>query len=286
MSITPDTKPSSEVLVDKDAGLAAAFHMLCERMGRLEETADHWLRRERDQEWTQNGKLDSQLLGLDRDVEVWRDYPRLTFAPPRPLEELWKFVNITMSDLTTPANLDMDETRRTKTLEAMSRLGLQSGQLWRDNVRIICTDVGLDSDFIYLADAVSEEMLRAAVKREPGLTLLGYVTHEVQPSLFLEHSVAESPESWVRLASRLFDSCRIAAGTLRVYALRSDLMRIVVPYHRSRSAAPDKSAPLLAESRAIFDALCRQKGSSTVEQALRESRFVDFDQMSASFQPI
>ena len=272
--------------MDKDAGLAAAFQMLCERMGKLEETAEHWLRRKKEKEWTQEGKLDSQLLGLDRDVELWRDFPRPTCAPPRPLKEYGKFVNISMSDLTTPANLDMSETRRMKTLEAMARLGLQGRQLRKGKVQIKCEDVGLDSDFIYLADAVSEEMLRAALEREPGLTLLGYAIHEVQPSLFLENSVAGSPESWIRLASRLFHSCEIAAGTLRVYALRSDVMRIIVPYHRSISAAPNKSAPLLAKSKACFDALNRLKGSQMMEQILRDSEFVDFDKMFGVFQPM
>jgi len=284
MDTNPVTETSPEVLVDKDAALAAAFQMLCERLGKLEETAEHWLRRKREKEWWRDGILDSQLLGLDRDVELWRDFPRPTCAPPRPLKEYWKFVNISMSDLTTPANLDMNETRRMKTLEAMARLGLQGRQLRKEKLPIKCADVGLDSDFIYLADTVSEEMLRAAVEREPGLTLVGYATHEVQPSLFLENSVPESPESWIRLASRLFDSCGIAAGALRVYALRSDVMRIIVPYHRSRSAAPNKSAPLLAKSKACFDTLNRLKGSQMVEQILRESEFVDFDKIFGLFQ--
>ncbi|CAL8460934.1 g465 [Coccomyxa elongata] len=166
MHTTPVTHPPPEVLADRDAGLVAAFEMLCERMGKLEEIAEHWLRREREKKM-QDGKLDSQLWGLDREVELWRDFPRPTCAPPRPLKEYWKFVNISMSDLTTPANLDMSETRRMKTLEAMARLGLQGRQLRRGKVRIKCEDVGLDSDFIYLADAVSEEMLRAALEREP-----------------------------------------------------------------------------------------------------------------------
>ena len=215
MHTTPVTQTSPKVLVDKDAALAAAFQMLCERMGKLEETAEHWLRRKREMEWWRDGILDSQLLGLDRDVELCRDFPRPTCAPPRPLKEQWKFVNITMSDLTTPANLDMNETRRVKTLEAMARLGLQGRLLRRGKTPLQCADVGLESDFIYLADAVPEEMVRAAVEREPGLTLVGYATHEVQPSLFLENSVPESPESWIRLASRLFNSCGIAAGACK-----------------------------------------------------------------------
>ena len=31
------------VLADKDAKLVAAFEMLCERMGKLEDMAEHWV---------------------------------------------------------------------------------------------------------------------------------------------------------------------------------------------------------------------------------------------------
>ena len=48
MHVTPVIQPSPEILPERDAGLAAAFEMLCERMGRLEEMAEHWLRRKRE----------------------------------------------------------------------------------------------------------------------------------------------------------------------------------------------------------------------------------------------
>ena len=37
------TQAPPKVLTDRDAGLVAAFEMLCERMGKLEEIAEHWL---------------------------------------------------------------------------------------------------------------------------------------------------------------------------------------------------------------------------------------------------
>jgi hypothetical protein len=52
MHTTPVTETCPEVLADRDAGMVAAFEMLCERMGRLEEIAEHWLRRKREKEWT------------------------------------------------------------------------------------------------------------------------------------------------------------------------------------------------------------------------------------------
>ncbi|CAL8460935.1 g466 [Coccomyxa elongata] len=49
MHTAPVTDPSPEIFThiftQRDAGLAVAFQMLCERMTRLEEIAEHWLRR-------------------------------------------------------------------------------------------------------------------------------------------------------------------------------------------------------------------------------------------------
>ena len=48
MHTSPVTQVHPEVLADRDIGLVAAFEMLCERMGKLEEIAEHWLRRKRE----------------------------------------------------------------------------------------------------------------------------------------------------------------------------------------------------------------------------------------------
>ena len=196
MSTTPVTDPSPEVLGDKDACLAAAFQMLCERMGKLEETTEHWLRRERMKECSLDGVLDSHLLGLNRDVELWRDYTTPSSPPASPINECWRdytpsttpplrsineawqTVNIAMPHLTTLANLDQHDTQRVKTLEAMARLGLPGKQLHNGDVPLQCADVGLESDFIYLADAVSEEIVTAAVQSEPAdLHTVAYSSH-------------------------------------------------------------------------------------------------------------
>ena len=273
----------------------AAFEMLCKRLGKVEETTEHWLRRERNQEWTQDGKLDSQLLGLDRDVELWRDYP-----PPsrRVTRETWRTVNISMSNLTQSAVWHLNETHRNdtwrlKTLEAMARLGLPpSTQLLREpGLPFKCKDVGLDSDFECLAHAVSEEMLRTAVENEEGLTQIAYASpddlsaspNDLNPSLFLETAEAKSPLFWIGVGSRLFDSCGIQAGALRVSPLSSDVMRVVVPYHRSRRAAPHKRDSLLTHSKAIFEQLCRERGRTHMEYALRDSDFANADLILSQF---
>ena len=58
MSTTP-VEASPEILADRDTALSAAFQMLCERTGKLEEIAEHWLRRERANEWRLNGRVDT-----------------------------------------------------------------------------------------------------------------------------------------------------------------------------------------------------------------------------------
>ena len=51
------TTVKDPVLADRDAGLVAAFETLCERIGKLEEMAEHWLRRKREKEWDKTGRL-------------------------------------------------------------------------------------------------------------------------------------------------------------------------------------------------------------------------------------
>ena len=295
MHASPITQASPELLPDRDAGLLAAFEMLCKHLAKMEEMTELWLRREREREWMRDGELDSQLLGLDRDVEVWRDYPP---SCRRVTRETWRTVNISMSNLTQSAVWHLNETHRNetwrlKTLEAMARLGLPPGtQLLRvPDLPFNCKDVGLDSDFECLAHAMSEEMLRTAVENEEGLTRIAYASpddlyaspNHLNPSLFLETAEAKSPLYWIQLGSRLFDSCGIKAGALRVSPLSSDVMRVVVPYHRSRRAAPQKRDSLLTHSKAIFEQLCRDRGRAHMERALRDSDFVNADLILSQF---
>ena len=279
MHTSPVTQVPPEVLADRDAGLVAAFEMLCERMGNLEEMAEHWLRRERDTEWTYNGKVDSQLLGLHDEVYVWRNKPR----PVRPSKETWQTVNIAMSDLTPPANFLLNETRRLKTREAMLRLGLDPFRLWMALDTVKCSDVGLDSDFNSLVDAVSEEMLRAAVEREAGgLTMIGYAK-ALHPSTFLLHQASKPPQYWAELGSRLFESCGIAPGPLAITVLDFDLMRVVVPFERSRNAASHKQRDLVLKSKAVFQTVTRFRKT---EEPLRFCDFIEYDSMLADFRRV
>jgi hypothetical protein len=83
------------------AGLAAAFEMLCGRMGKLGEMAEHWLRREREKEWMQDGQVDSHLLALPLTVSVRRGGNH----PIRPLTPLWRTVNIAFDHSSSPAEV-------------------------------------------------------------------------------------------------------------------------------------------------------------------------------------
>ena len=107
-TITEGTEASPKVLAERDIGLAAAFEMLCERVERLEEIAEHWLRREREKEWMHVGQVDSRLLGLPADVKVRRGGT----TPVRPPQCLWWAVNIATSDSGIPGNLDTGERQR------------------------------------------------------------------------------------------------------------------------------------------------------------------------------
>ena len=281
MHTAPVTDPSPEIYTQiftgRDAPLAAAFQMLCERMTRLEEIAEHWLRRERQKEWMRDGLVDRQLLPLDSDVCILRDGTQ----PTRPLQEAWQSVILALPDLTTPANLDLNETRRLRTAEAMQRLGVEGRQLWsKTEARVKCSDVCLDSDFNYLHDAVSEDMLRAAVEREPGgLTMTGYGS-TLPPSLFLETLAPQSPEYWVALGSRLFESCGIAAEALEISVLSSDVARVIVPFERSINAAPHKKRDLVLYSKAMFESLRYRN----LEEVLGNCDFVNYYEMVAEFQ--
>ena len=102
MHTSPVTEASPDVLVDRDAGLVAPFHMLCERIEKLEETTEHWLRREREKEWMHDGQVDSQLLGLPLQVQLRRSGT----WPVRPLDPLWRAVNTAFDDSCIPPDLD------------------------------------------------------------------------------------------------------------------------------------------------------------------------------------
>jgi hypothetical protein len=149
-TITEGTEASPKVLAERDTGLAAAFEMLCERMGRLEEIAEHWLRREREKEWMHDGQVASRLLGLPADVKVRRGGT----TPVRPPQCLWWAVNIATSDSGIPGNLDTGERQRLNRDGAMERLNVRGKPLWNDDEPVTCAEVGLDSDFHYLFDAL------------------------------------------------------------------------------------------------------------------------------------
>ena len=277
MHTIPATQASPDALAHRDAGVAGTFEMLCERLGNLEEIAEHWLRREREKEWMQDGLVDSQLLGLKLPIHVWRHGGH----PARPLQETWSAVNIAMLDSTAPADLHLNETRTLKTWEAMQRLGVEGSQLWIGDEAVKCSDVGLDSDFNDLVDAVSEDMLRAAVDREAGdLTLAGF-SSAAHPSIFLETRQARAPEYWVGVGSRLFEFCGIATGGLEIQVLCSSIMCVVVPFVRSKSAAAGKKRDLLLKSKACF---VRLNQHQRMQEALRNCDFIDYDKMVAEFQ--
>ena len=159
--------------------------------------------------------------------------------PTRPLQETWRGVNIAMLDSTAPADLHLNETRTLKTREAMQRLGVEDCQLWIGDKAVKCSDVGLDSYFNDLVDAVSEDMLRAAVEREAGdLTLAGF-SSAAHPSIFLETRQARAPEYWVGVRSRLFEFCGIATGGLEIQVLCSSIMCDCVSRRQSSHQAPD-----------------------------------------------
>ena len=279
------------VLADQDAGLLAVFEMLCERMGKveemaemlcermgkLEEMAEHWLRRKREKEWEQDGKVDRQLLTLDRDVELWRGAP----VTARPMKVVWSAVNIAMQDGWMPANLEDGEKQRSKTEEAMKRLGIQGVHLWTAQGPVRCTEVGLDSDFRDLIDAVSEEMLKEAVRAEgEDLSLVGYGS-VVQPSVFLQTRAARAPEYWVKVGSRIFEFCGIPPSALELHPLAPNVMRVVAAYERSMNAPPAKKRPLLDKSKRLFE---RANRYSRMEEAFRNCELFDYDDMLADFQ--
>ncbi|CAK0774669.1 hypothetical protein CVIRNUC_004191 [Coccomyxa viridis] len=188
-----------------------------------------------------------------------------------------------MLDSTLPANLHLNETRSLRTREAMQRLGVEGSQLWIGDEAVKCSDVGLVSDFNDLVDAVSEDMLRAAVVREAGDLTLATFSSTVQPSIFLETRQARAPEYWVGVGSRLFEFCGIATGGLEIQVLHSSIMRVVVPFVSSKNAAVGKKMDLLLKSKACFFRLNKYQ---RMQEALRNCDFIDYDKMVAEFQPL
>ena len=276
MNTAPATEASPEVLLDRDAGLVAAFEMFCERMGNLENFVDHLLRHERQKEWMQDGQVDTQFLGIPLTVTVYRGGNH----PIRPLTPLWRAVNIAFDDSCSPANLDAGDTQRLRTEEAMQRLKVPGKLLWNGDDAITCAEVGLDSDFTHLVDAVSEEMFKQAFRSEgTRLRMLGYATSG-DPSLFLETSDDRPPEYWVGVVSRALEYCGIPATRLEIHPLQRDLARVLVPYERSSRAAPHKKRALLLKSQRLYRAADR----FTIKQALRDCELVDLDDVLADFQ--
>ncbi|CAL8461708.1 g1239 [Coccomyxa elongata] len=280
MHTTPVTHPPPEVLADRDAGLVAAFEMLCERMGKLEEIAEHWLRREREKEWMQDGQVDSQLMGMPADVNVWRAQS----WPMRPMKVTWWAVHIATEDSCVPADLDAGDRQRLRTEEAMDRLNVRRKLLWNGDDPVTCAEAGLESDFDELADAVSEEMFREALRAEGGgFKMMGLGT-STDTSCFLAHSHAKPPEYWIRVASRAFQSFGLPAPALELRPLAPALLGILASYERSLRAAPHKKRDLLLKSKRLFHRAHRSNPS--IIQALRDCKLVNFDNMHADFQSL
>ena len=272
------TQAHPEVLADRDAGLVAAFEMLCERMGKLEEIAEHWLRREREKEWMQDGQVDSQLMGLPADVNVWR----AESWPMRPMKVTWWAVHIATEDSCMPADLDAGDRQRLRTEEAMDRLNVREKRLWNGDNVVTCAEAGLDSDFDDLAETVSEEMFRKALRSEGGgVKMLGLGT-SADTSLFLAHSHAKPPEYWIGVTSRAFKSFGLPVPALELRPLTPSLLGILVPYERSLRAAPHKKRDLLLKSKHLYHRAHRSNPS--IIQALRDCKLVTFDNMLADFQ--
>ena len=78
-----------------------AFEMLCERLGRIEDTLDQWLRRERDREVDKGGKIDGILMRWDWDVTLLWQRPGWG---PRGVHMTWRAMRISAPDDGQPAN--------------------------------------------------------------------------------------------------------------------------------------------------------------------------------------
>ena len=163
----------------------------------------------------------------------------------------------------------------------MQRLKVPGKLLWNGDDAITCAEVGLDSDFTHLVDAVCEEMFKQAVRAEGGgLKMLGYGTAS-EYSLFLVNDLGKPPEYWIALGSRLFGSCGFPTSPLELHPLDLDLLRVLVPYERSRSAAPHKKQDLLLKTKRLFQ---RTNQFTNIKQALRDCGLIDCDEMLADFQ--
>ena len=217
-------------------------------------------------------------MDLPADVNVWR----AESWPMRPMKVTWWAVHIATEDSCMPADLDAGDRQRLRTEEAMDRLKVRGKLLWNVDKAVTCAEAGLDSDFDDLADAVSEEMFREALRADGvGLEMLGLGT-STDTSLFLAHSHAKPPEYWVGVTSRAFKSLGLPATALEVHPLGPPLLRILAPYERSKRAAPHKKHDLLLKSKRLFHRTHRSTPS--ISQALRDCELVNFDNMLADFQ--
>ena len=176
----------------------AAFEMVCKRLARLENladhrisrleaVADHWLRREREREVDKGGDLDSTLMGWDRDVTlVWQ---RPGWGP-KGVNMTWRAMRISAPDDGQP--VDPLGKGRLITEAALARLGLSRNPLWIESrgadEMVLYSEVGLHSDFSLLVHAVAEEMLMDAVRQEgaTGLRMMGF-SIDPHPGVWLEH---------------------------------------------------------------------------------------------------
>ena len=286
-----------EVMPQSQRGVMAAFDMICDRLARLEAIADHrisrleaiadhrisrleaiadhrisrleaiadhWLRREKEKDFDKGGEMDSRLMGWDRDVIlVWKN-PGLAY--PHGVHMTWDAMRISapshrVPDYETPDDIFGQD--RPKTQAALARLGLSGQHLTIDNDPVLCSDVGLHSDFNLLHHAVSEEVMLEALRQEraSGLTCHGVMLDPL--GVWLEHTDYQNLEYWVSLGSRLFQTCALTEGPLELQPFELQDLRVIVPYERSTLAPPHRQIPLLVQSKQACEPLIGEYGLKT-----------------------
>ena len=244
-----DTQPC-EVMPQTERGTTAAFEMVCETTGSLRGCSGPLAAPRAAQGAREGGKTRPGADGWDRVVEMWLE--------PGDATRPWRAVKITMAERLGLAEPDVQGEQRMRTEEAMERLGVAGKDLWvpwgKGDDPVHCSTVDFDSDFQYLHDAVSEEVLRDAVRREgvPGLSMGGY---GIEPSVSLEHEEGQSLDFWVSLGSRVFHSCGLASAGLELTPMAIPVMKVVEPYQRSELNVPEMQRELLLKSKMAFDDL-------------------------------
>jgi len=109
---------------------------------------------------------------------------------------------------------------------------------------------------------------------------LGRIRECGAPLHLLGDTCGESPGV---LGPNWFTSLRILWHTsaLEVHPFAPDVMRVVVPYERSKNALSDKKRALLVKSKRLFK---RANRYSMTEEAFKSCDFIDYDEMVAEVQ--